>query len=425
MRRLRTILEEDRGSRRGRRSPVADRLRRSGIRLPRAVSARRCWILVVRPLRSRSASAPAGTGVSTRHVADANNNGVYVDAGPVTYQLQISRELNQYNVEDMQYLAGLPAATAPPTPDELWFGVFLWAKNQTERGPCDDRQVRHRRHHRATVLPDPLDPSVNPYAWTSQTLLPGGIEPRPEHARELRADSGSELSVQAQQLGLLEPAADASHRRTRHERRPADRSRSTRDGWADRRLGRWRGAGRRSARSLRPATPRPAPADRRCGRRATGARFGNSAPTTIRGWPTGRIADEPGVGVQLRVGGGALGLVEGSRCWQLRGARLARYSHAGDLRRRAGAELTTATIIRCTSPATWPLVTRTNFGGRGPEASGSGRRPPSRSSRHVGHLEWGRQHLPWPIAEEPTPSRCRGWPTGSSSPRRPGSSRSG
>ena len=40
------------------------------------------------------------------------NNGVYVDAGPVTYQLQISRELNQYAVEDRQYLtrAARPAA---------------------------------------------------------------------------------------------------------------------------------------------------------------------------------------------------------------------------------------------------------------------------------------------------------------------------
>ena len=34
---------------------------------------------------------------------------MYVDAGPITYQLQISRQLNQYATEDSQYLAGLPA----------------------------------------------------------------------------------------------------------------------------------------------------------------------------------------------------------------------------------------------------------------------------------------------------------------------------
>ena len=59
------------------------------------------------------------------------NDGVYVNAGPITYQLQVSRALNQYTVEDRQYLAGLPAGEAALTPNQLWYGVFLWAKNQT------------------------------------------------------------------------------------------------------------------------------------------------------------------------------------------------------------------------------------------------------------------------------------------------------
>src|SRR3954447_1474176 len=62
--------------------------------------------------------------------ADANNNGGYVDAGPITYQLQVSRQLNPYATEDRQYLMGLPTGTPAPKPDELWYGVFLWAKNQ-------------------------------------------------------------------------------------------------------------------------------------------------------------------------------------------------------------------------------------------------------------------------------------------------------
>ena len=64
--------------------------------------------------------------------ADANNNGGYVDAGPITYQLQVSRQLNPYATEDSQYLAGLPAGTAQPKPDELWYAVFLRAKNQSD-----------------------------------------------------------------------------------------------------------------------------------------------------------------------------------------------------------------------------------------------------------------------------------------------------
>ncbi|MGH2867608.1 MAG: hypothetical protein ACRDNK_08575, partial [Solirubrobacteraceae bacterium] len=60
-------------------------------------------------------------------VADANNNGGYVDAGPVTYQLQISRLLNPYSTEDSQYIKGLPAGTTAPTAQQMWYGIFLWA----------------------------------------------------------------------------------------------------------------------------------------------------------------------------------------------------------------------------------------------------------------------------------------------------------
>ena len=72
----------------------------------------------------------AGTRKSEE--ANANNNGGYVAAGPITYQLQVSRQLNPYATEDKQYLTGLPAGTPQPKPDEMWYGVFLQAKNQTD-----------------------------------------------------------------------------------------------------------------------------------------------------------------------------------------------------------------------------------------------------------------------------------------------------
>jgi hypothetical protein len=112
-------------------------------------------------------------------VADANNDGGYVDAGPVTYQLQISRVLNQYSTEDSQYVAGLPAGTAPPTATQEWYGVFLWAKNQTSKPQTttDKFVVVDTQGNR--YYPLTLNPALNPYAWTSQTLQPLATEPGP------------------------------------------------------------------------------------------------------------------------------------------------------------------------------------------------------------------------------------------------------
>ncbi len=76
------------------------------------MSARRFWILVC-------ALALAVGLAACGQVADpasVENDGVYVDAGPITYQLQVSRQLNQYAVEDRQYLAGLPARPGHANP---------------------------------------------------------------------------------------------------------------------------------------------------------------------------------------------------------------------------------------------------------------------------------------------------------------------
>ena len=111
--------------------------------------------------------------------SSSENDGVYVDAGPITYQLQVSRQLNQYTVEDKQYLAGLPSGQGVLTPDQLWYGVFLWAKNQTDQyHPTSDRFTITDTSGNI-YKPIALDTAVNGYAWTSQLLAPTAIEPEP------------------------------------------------------------------------------------------------------------------------------------------------------------------------------------------------------------------------------------------------------
>lgn len=121
----------------------------------------------------------AACGQTSQPSSDLNN-GVYVDAGPITYQLQVSRELNQYGVEDRQYLAGLPAGTAALTPNQLWYGVFLWAKNQTKRPEQTAKSfvIVDSSHH--FYYPIQVNPQLNAYAWTQQELLPAHSVPVPD-----------------------------------------------------------------------------------------------------------------------------------------------------------------------------------------------------------------------------------------------------
>jgi hypothetical protein len=100
----------------------------------------------------------------------------YFWAGPITYQVQISRQLNPYDPIDVQYLAGLTGAQ-DLTPQQFWYGIFLWAKNQTDRYIATSDTFKLLDSSGQVFTPTPLNPSLNPYAWTAQTLAPDGIEP--------------------------------------------------------------------------------------------------------------------------------------------------------------------------------------------------------------------------------------------------------
>lgn len=144
------------------------------------------------------ASLAAACGVHHADVADANNDGKYVKAGPVTYQLEVSRELNPYSQEDSGYLEGLTPQEAKLAPDQEWYGVFLWAKNQT-------RQLQ-RTTDRFVVVDTQGDryypvPLHNQYAWTSQPLAPGAVEPAPNTTAGFGPTQGALLLFKVPTLG--------------------------------------------------------------------------------------------------------------------------------------------------------------------------------------------------------------------------------
>jgi hypothetical protein len=156
------------------------------------VRARRFWILASGLLLALTLAA---CGHREAHPHFADTEGGYVDAGPLTYQVQLSRELNPFNIEDQVYLRGLPAGTPKPAPDQEWFAIFLWAKNQTHSSATtidptlfdivDTQGTKYR--------PMVLDANLNPFAWTTQTLKPLGTEPAPESIASYGPTQGAEL----------------------------------------------------------------------------------------------------------------------------------------------------------------------------------------------------------------------------------------
>jgi hypothetical protein len=149
------------------------------------VNVRRLWIVAC-ALVVAFAVAACGTsvhnapppGTLTGHeVGNEINDGSYIQAGPITYQMQISRELNPYSVQDKPYVQGLPAGYPQPTANQLWYGVFLWAKNQHHKAYRTSDNFKIVDTQGITYYPIKLNPEENPFAWRPETLKYEGTYP--------------------------------------------------------------------------------------------------------------------------------------------------------------------------------------------------------------------------------------------------------
>jgi hypothetical protein len=129
-------------------------------------------------------------GHKVSHPTTADSEQIYVDAGKVTYQVQITRALNPWSTEDRQYLFGVPSSEINLQPDQLWFGVFLWAKDQTHQAVETTDKFTIVDSAGDVYHPIPLNPVTNPYAWNSEMLEPGDTEPVPDTTAALGPTQG-------------------------------------------------------------------------------------------------------------------------------------------------------------------------------------------------------------------------------------------
>jgi len=126
--------------------------------------------------------------VSATELADGAEP--YFWAGRVTYQVQVSRQLNPFDSYDVQYLSGVRRAQSIRS-DQLWFGVFLWAKNQSGHYVETADKFRIIDSAGNVYYPTPLNPNLNPYAWTRETLAPNDIQPVADSAASDSSPGGA------------------------------------------------------------------------------------------------------------------------------------------------------------------------------------------------------------------------------------------
>jgi hypothetical protein len=124
-----------------------------------------------------AALAGCGNKMDTRTVGETE--GLYVDIGELKYQVQMSRILNPNDIEDRNYLEGLPEGTVPPESNEAWFGVWLRIQNTTSDKTlpaADEFEIVDTQENAF----EPIELEENPLAYAAQEVPPETVVPNSE-----------------------------------------------------------------------------------------------------------------------------------------------------------------------------------------------------------------------------------------------------
>ncbi|TMK98095.1 MAG: hypothetical protein E6G34_10530 [Actinobacteria bacterium] len=124
-----------------------------------------------------AACGDSHTKVSTgTYAGESGANAPYLDVGPLVYEVQQSRQLNPFDVEDAAYLQGLPASARSLGPGQEWFGVFVQVyNNHAQALPAASRLTISdtQGNTYAPVVPD----QTNPFAYRAGVVAGHGRLP--------------------------------------------------------------------------------------------------------------------------------------------------------------------------------------------------------------------------------------------------------
>jgi hypothetical protein len=142
------------------------------------------------------------TRVSTgTYAGESGQNAPYLDVGPLSYEVQVSRELNPTNAEDAAYLQGLSATESTLAPGQEWFAVFIQVYNNSSHALPSASQLTISDTQGNTYTP--ITPStINAYAYRAGSVPAKGQVPAPDTTADLGPTQGALLLYKIQTASL-------------------------------------------------------------------------------------------------------------------------------------------------------------------------------------------------------------------------------
>ena len=146
------------------------------------------------------------------YAGESGANAPYLDVGPLVYEVQLSRELNPYSVEDSAYLQGLSPAERKLEPGQEWFGVFLQVYNNGSHTlpAASDLTITDTQENRYIPI---VPGATNEFAYRAGNVA-GQRPPAGARLDRLRRpDAGRAAAVQDPDRLAGQPPAHADDRR--------------------------------------------------------------------------------------------------------------------------------------------------------------------------------------------------------------------
>ncbi len=167
------------------------------VRLPRGMrTARNPALLLTSALIAALSLSACGSAdnieTSGTYAGEGGVSAPYLTLGPLVYQVQISRQLNPFDEEDSEYLAGLSPAQARLAPGEEWFAVFIQVHNDTShpQPAATALALSDTQGYRYTPV-IPVGP--NPYIYTGGVVAADGQIPGPNSTAAFGPTQGALL----------------------------------------------------------------------------------------------------------------------------------------------------------------------------------------------------------------------------------------